>query len=312
MGIFDFIAKKQNPLSNPTVVSRPLIVIDCDTLQWTGVSFLEGIENPNILVFLSGNEIPFEEELSAFPLKSVTVPTRGTSGTYLSAVLACEILDQKPNRILLVTGNQKLQGFVDFCKERQIDCEMVLSPRERKFKMHHFRYRRHRKHPNGEAVTDNSPNPTPEVSNQPESSASNASDTREVAFEKIVKWFNTRYEIGKTYSKGQFGLIPRQATGKTVEELFGMKTAKPFIDGLAKAGILEMISPQQYQVLEWLSTSVLETIANQPKPTYRRRRYRFQKRRFRNYTNQETNQEISIDSNTDTQNHASNQTESSD
>ncbi len=79
--------------------------------------------------------------------------------------------------------------------------------------------------------------------------------------EKIVRHMKEKFTPGEVYLKSRFGILIKHATGKTNYEVFGSKTAKPFIQMLINNNCIEMIDSQHYRYIAAPTVEMVMSVA---------------------------------------------------
>jgi hypothetical protein len=265
MGLFDFLGGKPSKTTATSGKSKTLVAIDWEKAQnrIKDFAFLDKYDNPVVWFFYK--TVAQTEKWKDIPSKRV-VPVQLPNGVrstshFLNNSVVFEIAHNPAiKKVVIVSPDFGYPNLMEFLKEKGVAGEEMQFGRNGRADSRDGR-RNERGERSSERGGDRS-------SRNERNDRNGRGDRREggreagrentrqpldpVQFEKdlrhVVGQFASRYEVGQTYKKSFFGMLIKQSTGRTVQEVFRTRNAKLFLNTLIENGILTEVDSQHYKV----------------------------------------------------------------
>lgn len=267
MGLFDFLGGKPAAKSakTNTAKGKTLVAIDWEKAQnrIKDFSFLQQYESP--VVWLFYKTVAQTEKWKDVPARSI-VPVQLPNGVrstshFMNNSVVFEIASNPGiKKVVIVSPDFGYPNLLEFLKEKGIAGEEMQFGRngvasgrtdnrratDRNSDRGSDRGRGNERSSDrreGRDNRDNRRDANNTQQRQPLDPAQFEKDLRHV-----VGQFASRYEVGQTYKKSFFGMLIKQSTGRTVQEVFRTRNAKLFLNTLIENGILTEVDSQHYKV----------------------------------------------------------------
>ncbi len=287
MGIFNLFGAKKGAGTR----TKTLVVLDWEKAKSHIANFDFLKDFPNAVVWAFTKNHLKDEKLSKIQHVQVAQPVNVRSlAHYLNNAIIFEIGNNPVyKKIVIVGGDFGYGSTIEFLKQKGIEAQEILlanmkgrgNERGRDTRRDDSRGERGQDRRNDRDGRDRGDGRDRDVRGEREPRGERPDRGERAprapldpeAFEKdmrqILGQFVKRYEVGQVYKKSFFGMIIKQATGSTVQDVFRTRNAKLFIYALINDGVLVEEDSQHFKVAKHPTLEMMLAL----NPIERKKRY---------------------------------------